>query len=101
MMTEAQSSKGRTLEGRAIRSSRQQSVVVEMVRLVRHPKYHKYVRRRSRLMAHDAEGRVEVGDWVRIRECRPISKRKSWRVEAILARDTETTARTPVKESQP
>ncbi len=90
-MTQATGSpKGRTLIGRAIRPSQQKSVVVEMVRQVRHPKYHKYVRHRSRVLAHDETGQVRLGDVVRIGECRPLSKRKAWRIEAILTRADES-----------
>lgn len=92
MTAEPKTSNARTLVGRAIRTSRQQSVVVEMVRQVRHPKYHKYVRHRSRVMAHDEGGQVQAGDLVRLCECRPFSKRKAWRVEAILLRSGETSA---------
>ncbi|EQD54481.1 30S ribosomal protein S17, partial [mine drainage metagenome] len=67
MTAKTTTSNGRTQVGCAIRPSRQQSVVVEMVRQVRHPKYHKYVRHRSRVMAHDEDGQVRVGDVVRIR----------------------------------
>ncbi|MHB1544611.1 MAG: 30S ribosomal protein S17 [Gammaproteobacteria bacterium] len=102
MTAEKATTQGRTLVGRAIRPSRQQSVVVEMVRQVRHPKYHKYVRHRSRVMVHDEDGQVRAGDVVRIRECRPLSKRKAWRIEAILVRADESAPRAgQAEESHP
>jgi small subunit ribosomal protein S17 len=65
----------------------QKSVVVAVERLVRHAVYHKTIRRTSTFMAHDEKG-AQKGDTVRIVESRPLSKRKRWRVEEILARST-------------
>ena len=59
------------------------TVIVAVVRLVRHPVYGKTIRRTSRFMAHDEHG-AKHGDTVRIVETRPVSKRKRWRVEAIV-----------------
>jgi small subunit ribosomal protein S17 len=75
------------MTGRAVRASLSNSVVVEFSRQVRHPKYHKYIRRRTRIMAHDESGTVKAGDLVRIRECRPLSKRKSWSIEAVIGHE--------------
>lgn len=61
------------------------TVVVAVERLVRHAMYRKTVRLTSRFMAHDEKG-AKRGDRVRIVETRPLSKRKRWRVEAILER---------------
>jgi small subunit ribosomal protein S17 len=63
----------------------QSTVVVRVDRLVKHPQYHRYVRRRSSFMAHDEMG-AKVGDKVRIVETRPLSARKRWRVIEILQR---------------
>jgi small subunit ribosomal protein S17 len=62
------------------------SVVVEVKRLVKHPLYGKYIRRRTRLMAHDEKNEAHVGDTVELAESRPTSKRKSWRVVSIVKR---------------
>jgi small subunit ribosomal protein S17 len=51
---------------------------------VKHPKYQKYVRRRTTLHVHDEANEAEVGDRVEIRECRPISKTKSWRLVRVI-----------------
>jgi small subunit ribosomal protein S17 len=59
------------------------TVVVQVDRLVRHPKYRRYVRRTSKFMAHDEMG-ATVGDKVRIVETRPLSARKRWRVVEIV-----------------
>jgi small subunit ribosomal protein S17 len=61
----------------------QKTVVVQVDRLVRHPKYRRYVRRTSKFMAHDEMG-ATVGDKVRIVETRPLSARKRWRVVEIV-----------------
>jgi small subunit ribosomal protein S17 len=56
------------------------SIVVRVERKIKHPLYKKYIMRSSKFMAHDEDNRHKVGDIVRIRECRPISKRKHWEV---------------------
>ena len=61
------------------------TVVVRVDRLVKHPKYRKYVRRRKQFMAHDELG-ATIGDKVRIVETRPLSARKRWRVVEIVQR---------------
>src|SRR5919202_495013 len=61
----------------------QKTVVVRVDRLVKHPKYRRYVRRTSKFMAHDEIG-AAVGDKVRIVETRPLSARKRWRVVEIV-----------------
>jgi small subunit ribosomal protein S17 len=59
------------------------TVVVELRRQVLHPLYKKYIRRRTRVMAHDQENAFKTGDKVRIIETRPLSKRKRWRVAGM------------------
>lgn len=59
------------------------TVVVRVERLVRHPKYKRYIRRRTKFMAHDEMG-AKTGDIVRIVETRPLSARKRWRVIEIV-----------------
>lgn len=61
------------------------TVVVRVDRLLKHPKYRKYVRRRKNFMAHDETG-AGIGDKVRIVETRPMSARKRWRVVEIVAK---------------
>jgi small subunit ribosomal protein S17 len=61
----------------------EKTVVVRVDRLVRHPKYRRYVRRTSKFMAHDEKG-AGIGDKVRIVETRPLSARKRWRVVEII-----------------
>jgi small subunit ribosomal protein S17 len=61
----------------------EKTVVVRVDRLIKHPKYRRYVRRTSRFMAHDETG-ASIGDKVRIVETRPLSTRKRWRVVEIV-----------------
>jgi len=61
----------------------EKTVVVRVERQVRHPKYKRYIRKRSKFMAHDEMG-AGIGDTVRIIETRPLSARKRWRVAEIL-----------------
>jgi len=62
----------------------QKTVVVRVDRLVKHPIYKRYVRRRSKFMAHNDIDGVSIGDQVRIMETRPLSKLKRWRVVEVL-----------------
>jgi small subunit ribosomal protein S17 len=62
------------------------TVVVTVERLEKHPVFAKYIRRRARFKAHDERNECRIGDKVLIRECRPISKHKSFRVVKILER---------------
>jgi small subunit ribosomal protein S17 len=78
--------------GRVVSNKMQKSVTVSIERLVKHPAYGKFIRRTTKVMAHDEEGTCRTGDTVAIVECRPISKRKSWRVVEIVDRaPVETT----------
>ena len=72
--------------GVVISNKMQKTVVVEVERLVMHPLYQKYLRRRSRFMAHDEKNECRIGDRVAIRETRPLSKNKRWMVQSILDR---------------
>ncbi len=62
------------------------TVVVTVERLEKHPVFQKYIRRRSKYKAHDEKNECRMGDKVLIRECRPLSKDKCWRVVSILER---------------
>ena len=72
--------------GGVVSAKMQKTVVVEVERLVMHPLYHKYLRRRSRFMAHDEKGECRAGDQVTIRETRPMSRHKRWIVQSIMVR---------------
>jgi len=64
----------------------QKTVVVTVERTVMHPKYRKFLRRRTKVKAHDEQNQCHVGDRVLIVECRPLSRDKRWRVSKILER---------------
>jgi small subunit ribosomal protein S17 len=66
------------------------TVIVAVERTVRHPKYKKYLRRRTKVKAHDESNQSHIGDRVLIVECRPLSRDKRWRVSRILARAKTT-----------
>jgi small subunit ribosomal protein S17 len=70
----------RVLQGVVVSDKGDKTVVVRVERRVMHPLYKKIMRKSSRFHAHDEDNRFKTGDAVRIRECRPISKRKSWEV---------------------
>jgi small subunit ribosomal protein S17 len=72
--------------GRVVSNKMKKSVTVSVERLVRHPVYGKIIRRTTKIMAHDEEGTCREGDTVAIVECRPISKRKSWKVVEVIER---------------
>ena len=74
----------RKLAGRVISDKMDKTIVVLVERLVKHPLYHKYIRRRAKFSAHDKDNACRVGDKVLITEARPISKNKKWRVTEII-----------------
>lgn len=71
-------------QGVVVSDKMQKTVVVAVERLVRHPKYQKYLRRQSKFKAHDEQNQCGVGDRVLIAETRPLSRDKRWTVRAIL-----------------
>ncbi len=74
----------KTRVGRIVSDKMDKSVIVEVQRNVLHPLYKKYIRKRTRLTAHDEKNQFQLGDRVRIIETRPLSKRKRWRVQEKL-----------------
>ena len=79
----------RTLTGRVVSSKMQKTIAVEIERLVRHPAYGKYIRRTTKLLAHDENGACREGDLVTITPCRPVSRHKSWRLLEVVAKAAE------------
>jgi small subunit ribosomal protein S17 len=78
-------SKGaRTLTGRVVSTKMQKTVAVEIERLIKHPVYGKFIRRTTKLLAHDEQGASHEGDLVKIAPCRPMSRRKSWQLIEVL-----------------
>ena len=76
----------RAVRGSVISARMDKSITVLVVRQFKHPLYKKYIRRSSRLHAHDESNDCKEGDIVLIEECRPLSKTKSWRVIRVLDR---------------
>jgi small subunit ribosomal protein S17 len=82
---EGQDARGvRTLTGRVVSNRMQKTIAVEVERLVKHPAYGKYIRRTTKLLAHDESGTSREGDLVIIVPCRPLSRRKSWRLLEVV-----------------
>lgn len=73
-------------QGVVLSNRMQKTVVVSVERTVRHPKYLKYLKRRTKVKAHDEKSECRVGDRVLIVETRPLSHEKRWRVSRILER---------------
>jgi small subunit ribosomal protein S17 len=71
-------------EGVVVSNKMDKTVVVVVQRLVKHPMYKKYVKRRAKYKAHDEQNRCAIGDRVVITETRPLSKDKRWRVRTIV-----------------
>jgi len=76
----------RTLTGKVVSNKMQKTIAVEIERLVRHETYGKYLRRTTKLLAHDESGECKEGDTVTISECRPLSRHKNWRVVSVVTR---------------
>ncbi len=83
MSEEAKSNK-RILTGIVVSDKSDKTIVVRVETLVKHPLYKKYIRRRKKFMAHDAQNECGVGDKVRIIESRPLSRRKRWSLMQIM-----------------
>jgi small subunit ribosomal protein S17 len=78
----------RTLTGRVVSTKMQKTVAVEIERLVKHGVYGKFIRRTTKLLAHDEKGESHDGDLVKIAPCRPMSRRKSWQLIEVLEKAT-------------
>ncbi|KQC10715.1 MAG: 30S ribosomal protein S17 [Smithella sp. SDB] len=74
----------RTIKGVVISNKMDKTVVVKTEHLVKHPVFHKYVRKHVKYKAHDEKNQCKVGDTVMIIETRPLSKEKRWRMLEIL-----------------
>ena len=76
----------RTVEGRVVSNKMDKTVTILVERQVKHPLYGKYIKRSSKLHAHDADNACNEGDVVRVTEIAPMSKTKNWRVVEIVTR---------------
>ena len=76
----------RALSGRVTSNKMDKTITVAIERLVKHPVYGKYVRRTTKLHAHDENNECRIGDLVTIKQCRPLSKTKTWTLVAVVNR---------------
>ena len=76
----------RTRTGVVQTDVRNKTIKVRIDRLVRHPKYGKYLKRAKKFLVHDEQGQAKVGDTVEIMQTRPLSKRKNWRLVRVVRR---------------
>ncbi len=79
----------RTLTGRVVSDRMDKTAAISVQRLVKHPLYGKYIRRTTKVLAHDENNECRIGDTVNIAETRPLSKRKAWKVVEIVERAVE------------
>jgi small subunit ribosomal protein S17 len=79
----------RTLMGKVISDKMDKSITVMVERRVKHPVYGKFVRKSTKLHAHDENNECKEGDVVTIAECRPISKSKTWRLVEVIEKAAE------------
>ena len=77
--------------GHVVANKMAKTIVVEVTRRVAHPLYKRIVSKRKKFYAHDEEGRANVGDVVRIVECRPMSKLKRWRLGEVVRKAVQVT----------
>jgi small subunit ribosomal protein S17 len=90
MSEERKDGKGkRTVVGRVVSDRMDKTVSVKVERLIKHPAYGKYIRRTTRVLAHDESNECKSGDRVMISECRPVSRNKAWQVVNVIERAAE------------
>ena len=76
----------RLLTGKVVSTKMDKTIAVSVERLVKHPMYGKFIRRTTKLLAHDANNESNEGDTVTIKPCRPMSRRKSWILVRVVER---------------
>jgi small subunit ribosomal protein S17 len=79
----------RTISGKVVSNKMEKSIVVLVERREKHPIYGKYVRRSSKIHAHDENNQCQIGDIVTIQETRPVSKTKAWKLVDVVERAAE------------
>jgi small subunit ribosomal protein S17 len=80
------SDKIRTLQGKVISNKMDKSITVAIERQVKHPIYGKYIKRTTKIHAHDETNQCNEGDYVAISQCRPLSKTKSWTLAEVVTK---------------
>ncbi|WP_428610419.1 30S ribosomal protein S17 [Sedimenticola sp.] len=81
-----QNDSNRTLEGRVISDKMDKSITVMVERKVKHPIYGKFIRRSTKVHAHDEANECGIGDVVVVEQCRPLSKSKTWRLVKVVTK---------------
>ena len=76
----------RTVQGRVVSNKMEKSITVVVERKVKHPNYGKFIKRTTKLHAHDETNQCNEGDVVIIRECRPLSKSKNWMLVDVITK---------------
>lgn len=76
----------RTVQGRVVSNKMDKTITVAVERKVKHPIYGKFIKRTTKLHAHDETNQCHEGDLVSIRECRPLSKSKNWMLVDVLVK---------------
>jgi len=79
----------RTEVGRVTSNKMEQTATVQVERRIKHPIYGKYMRRSKKYHVHDEKNELSIGDTVQIKECRPLSKTKSWTLDKVLTSAAE------------
>jgi small subunit ribosomal protein S17 len=90
-MAETTSSNKNEKLGTVVSSKMAKTIVIEVTRRVPHPLYKRIVQKRKRFYAHDEKGEAQVGDIVRIIECRPLSKLKRWELKEVVRKAVQVT----------
>jgi small subunit ribosomal protein S17 len=85
-MSEQSAADNRTLQGRVVSDKMDKSITVEIERRVKHPLYGKFVRKTTKVHAHDENNDCQIGDVVIVEQCRPVSKTKRWRYVKLIER---------------
>ena len=85
-MSEQSAADNRTLQGRVVSDKMDNSITVEIERRVKHPLYGKFVRKTTKVHAHDENNDCQIGDLVIVEQCRPVSKTKKWRYVKLIER---------------
>jgi small subunit ribosomal protein S17 len=75
--------------GEVVSTKMAKTIVVQVYRTIKHARYGKYLRRKMKFIAHDEQGTAKLGDTVRIIECRPLSRRKRWRLAGVVTKAGE------------
>ncbi|WP_026376862.1 30S ribosomal protein S17 [Aestuariibacter salexigens] len=79
----------RTVQGRVVSNKMDKTITVAVARFVKHPIYGKFIKRTTKLHAHDENNQCNIGDTVTVRECRPLSKSKNWMLVDIVNKSVD------------